>query len=91
MCANHSDKIDNLAMVDKYTVEWLLEVKAKHEARYLGEVFDEDLADEFAQTAINRMIEQTVIFSANQSGGQIAKTIVNFHMQPSSLLKNISI
>lgn len=80
MCAIHSDIIDNPEMVRTYTVEWLLDVKAKHEAQFTGQIPDDELSDEFADGALTVLIQDTLVLSANQSGGQTAGTILNLNV-----------
>lgn len=66
-----------------YTVTRLKEIKATHEA---GPARDESLDDELVDSATTRLLvnytaitirAETLVWSQNQLGGQIAKTIVN--------------
>jgi len=83
MCPNHADIIDNKANVATYTVEWLLDVKQKHERKYRGTLPPaDDLAERFAIGTLHTLLSGPVVMSANQSGGQTANTINNYQYPP---------
>lgn len=79
MCPIHSDIIDNKANIATYTVEWLVDVKQKHESKFRGAPSPtDDLAEQFAVGTLYPLGLASVVILANQSGGQTANTINNY-------------
>lgn len=85
LCSIHHDVIDS--DVESYTVERLCEIKTKHEATQHRQP---ELSDELAKQLITNinidsLIDGSVIFSINQTGGQIAHKITNIGYQPKQI------
>jgi hypothetical protein len=79
MCSIHHTVIDD--DVDSYTVARLHEIKAKHEAAYAG---GGEPSDEIAERFIlnittTNIIHGSIVAPKNQSGGQVAHSIINVH------------
>jgi hypothetical protein len=78
-CPKHHDIIDDDE--ESYTVERLVKMKADHEGKMREEpAASEALAEKFAVAIYNNTITGgSIIHTQNQSGGQTAHSIVNYH------------
>jgi hypothetical protein len=90
MCPIHHDVIDDDE--SSYTVERLLEIKRNHEA---GSLVDQIISETTAAQLISCIIAPnvsggSVIYTVNQSGGQVAHSITNYGPLRRSLGSNIS-
>jgi hypothetical protein len=85
LCPMHHDVIDS--DVEAYTVERLCSMKTKHEStqQRQSEPSDELAKQLIANINIDSPIDGSVIFSVNQTGGQIAHKITNIGYQPKQI------
>jgi len=85
MCPIHHDVID--ADTEAYSVERLHRIKSAHESQgpRIAEIPDEAALKFIAEISANKVSGGSIIYSVNQSGGQIAHSIVNKGPQPRSL------
>lgn len=79
LCPIHHDVIDS--DTESYTVERLIQIKSKHEN---GQTQDKELNDQLAIALIanigsNSISGGSILFGQNQTGGQMAHQINNFH------------
>src|SRR5260370_212560 len=79
LCPKHHDVIDDDE--ESYTVERLVKMKADHEGKMREETAPSDaLAEKFAVAIYNNTVTGgSIIHTQNQSGGQTAHSIVNYH------------
>jgi hypothetical protein len=79
LCPKHHDVIDDDE--ESYTVERLLKMKADHEGKMREEPAVSDaLAEKFAVAIYNNTLTGgSIIHTQNQSGGQTAHSIINYH------------
>jgi len=82
MCPIHHKVIDDDP--DSYTVERLLEIKARHETQNMGGVEpNEDIAQRFLMKLVSNVASSgPVIFSQNQQGGITAQSVVINNISP---------
>lgn len=85
MCPIHHDVID--ADPEAYTVARLIRMKQNHEASQpeQAELSDQATEQFIANLDSNELHHGSIIYSVNQSGGQIAHSITNIGPQPRRL------